>query len=131
MKRSISLVAVIALLFSGLCFAEYVPCKVSLNLFERMVVLALLPAEGNFATLKIVNELKMELAPTEEEFKKAGLSALESGGIQAKDWLAVPEKEITLGETAEGIIVKALKKLDKESKLRAEHMTVYAKFIKE
>jgi len=43
----------------------------------------------------------------------------------------VPEKEITLGETAEGIIVKALKKLDKEMKLRAEHMTVYAKFIKE
>ena len=131
MKRSISLVAIIALLFSGLCFAEYVPCKVSLNLFERMVVLALLPVEGNFATLKIVNELKMELAPTEEEFKKAELSVLESGGIQAKDWLAVPEKELTLGEIAEGIIVKALKKLDKEMKLRAEHMTVYAKFIKE
>ena len=129
--KKISLVLIIALLFGGQCFAEYVPCKVSLNLFERIVVMGLLPAEGNFATLKIVNELKMELAPTEEEFKKAGLSALESGGIQAKDWLAVPEKEITLGETAEGIIVKALKKLDKESKLRAEHMTVYAKFIKE
>ena len=96
-----------------------------------MVVLALLPAEGNFATLKIVNELKMELAPTEEEFKKAGLSALESGGIQAKDWLAVPEKKLTLGIVAESIIVNALKKLDKEMKLRAEHMTVYAKFIKE
>ena len=129
--KKISLVAIIALLFSGLCFAEYVPCKVSLNLFERMVVLALLPAEGNFATLKIVNELKMELAPTEKEYQKAGLSAMETGGIQAKDWLAVPDKKFTLGEIAEGIIVKALKKMDKEMKLRAEHMTVYAKFIKE
>ena len=129
--KKLSLALIIALLFGGLCFAEYVPCKVSLNLFERMVVLALLPAEGNFATLKIVNELKMELAPTEEEFKKAGLSAMETGGIQAKDWSAVPEREFTLGEIAEGIIVNALKKLDKEMKLRAEHMTVYAKFIKE
>jgi len=131
MKRSISLVAVIALLFGGLCFAEYVPCKVSLNLFERLVVLALLPAEGNFVTLKIVNELKMELAPTEEEYQEAGLFAMESGGIQAKDWLAIPEKEIVFGEVSEGIVVKALKKLDKDMKLRAEHMTVYAKFIKE
>jgi len=128
--KKINLVVIIALLFGGLCFAEYVPCKVSLNLFERLVVLALLPAEGNFATLKIVNELKMELAPTEEEFKKAGLEAMENGGIQAKDWLAVPEKEITLGETAEKIIVDALKKLDKEMKLKNEHMTVYMKFIK-
>ena len=129
--KKISLVLIIALLFGGLCFAEYVPCKVSLNLFERIVVMGLLPAEGNFATLKIVNELKMELAPTGDEYKKAGLSDMGKGGIQAKDWLAVPDKKFTLGETAEGIIVKALKKLDKEMKLRNEHMTVYAKFIKE
>ena len=129
--KKINLVVIIALLFGGLCFAEYVPCKVSLNLFERIIVLSLLPEEGNFATLKIVNELKMELAPTGDEYAKAGLFTLENGGIQAKDWLAVPEKELTLGETAEGIIVNALKKLDKEMKLRSEHMTVYAKFIKE
>ena len=129
--KKISLAVIIALLFGGLCFAEYVPCKVSLNLFERVIVLSLLPAEGNFATLKIVNELKMELAPTSEEYSKAGLSDMENGGIQAKDWLAVPEKEITFGEVSEGIVVNALKKLDKEMKLRNEHMTVYAKFIKE
>ena len=134
--KKINLVAIIAslmfaLLFGGFCFAEYVPCKVSLNLFERIIVLGLLPEEGNFITLKIVNELKMELSVTEEEYKKAGLYAMESGGIQAKDWFAVPEKEITFGEVSEGIIVNALKKLDKEMKLRNEHMTVYAKFIKE
>jgi len=129
--RKLSLAVIIVLLLGGLCFAEYVPCKVSLNLFERLVVMGLLPAEGNFATLKIVNELKMELAPTEEEYKLAGLTSMKNGGIQAKDWTIVKEKEITLGETAEGIIVNALKKMDKEMKLKNEHMTVYTKFIKD
>lgn len=131
MKKKLSLAVIIALLMGGLCFAEYVPCKVSLNLFERIVVMSMLPAEGNFATLKIVNELKMELAPTEEEYKLAGLTSMKNGGIQAKDWTIVKEKEITLGETAEGIIVNALKKMDKEMKLKNEHMTVYTKFIKD
>jgi len=130
MKKSISLVAIIALLFGGLCFAEYVPCKVSLNLFERLVVLGLLPKESNFATLKIVGDLQKELAPTEEEFKQAGLTTMEDGsGIQAKDWFAVPEKEFTLGEIAEGIIVDALKKLDNSKKLKPEHISIFKKFI--
>lgn len=130
--KKINLVSVVLSLFliGGLCFAE--SFKVKLNLFERLVVMGMLPAEGNFATLKIVNELRMELAPSEEEYQKAGLSIMENGqGVQAKDWNAVKEKELKLGETAKGIIVKALKKLDKEMKLKNEHMTIYMKFIKE
>ena len=131
MKKVKWLAGVLILLMVGMCFAEYVPCKVNLNLFERLVLIGLLPAQGNFATLKIVGELRMELAPTEEEYKAAGLTTLENGGIQAKDWNAVAEKELVLGETAEGIIVDALKKMDKEKQLKPEHLSVYEKFISE
>ena len=129
--RKLGLAVAVLLLLGSLCFAEYVPCKVKLGLLDRLVVMGLLPQESNFATLKIVTDLQLQLGPTEEEFKKAGLSAAPNGGVIAKDWNAVEEKEFTFGEIAEGIIVDALKKMDKEKKLKREFMSVYEKFIKE
>jgi len=127
----IALVLCIILIVGMVAYAEYEPFKVKLNLFERLIVLALLPQEGSFATLKIVRDLQMELAPTEEEYKLAGLQDLEGGGINAKDWGAVPEKEIIFGDKAKEIIVNALIKLDEDEKLRQEHFSVYEKFVLE
>jgi len=44
---------------------------------------------------------------------------------------AVGEKEIKIGEVAKGLIVKELKKLDKEEKLQENHMPLYGKFIED
>ena len=129
--RKLGLAVAVLLLLGSLCFAEYVPCKVKLGLLDRLVVMGLLPQESNFATLKIVTDLQLQLGPTDEEFKKAGLAPAPNGGIIAKDWDAVEEKEFTFGEIAEGIIVDALKKMDKEKKLKREFMSVYEKFVKE
>ena len=129
--KKINLIAVglSLLLIGGVCSAD--TFKVKLNLFERIGIMGMLPAEGNFATLKIVNDLRMELAPSEEEYQKAGLSIMEGGkGIEAKNWLAVKEKELKLGEIAKAIIKDALKKMDEDMKLRNEHMSIYEKFMK-
>lgn len=126
-----ALILCIVLIVGMIAYAEYEPFKVKLNLFERIVIMALLPVEGSFTTLKIVRDLQMELAPNEEEYKLAGLQDLEGGGINAKDWGAVEEKEIVFGDKAKEIIVNALKKLDDSEKLRQEHFSVYEKFVLE
>ena len=109
--------------------AQYVPFKVKLNIMERFVVQSLLPKETNYATHKIINDLRTQLAPTEEELAKINLRATPDGGSTA-DWDAVPEKEFVFGEISEGMIKGALEDLDKKGKLLQEHLSVYEKFIK-
>jgi len=131
-KQSLlALVLVMMMAFSILSLAAYEPFKAKLGLFDRLVCLSLLPPEGSFATLKIVRELQMELAPSEEESKKAGLVPnLATGGIEAKEgWDKVEPKEIIFGDIAKGIIVAALEKLDKEEKLQQQHVLLYELFI--
>jgi hypothetical protein len=116
------------MILTALAYA--VDFKVKLNLYERLITMGLLPQTGSFATLKIITELNLMLAPTDEENKTAGLETQTNGSIIAKNgWLAVPEKEIILGEIAYGIITDALKKLDEEKKLSMEHIKVYEKFM--
>ena len=133
MKLTAVLVLVFVLLIGMMALAEYEPFKVKLLLFDRMVCLALLPAEGSFATLKIVRELQMELAPSEEEYKAAGLKPdLLTGGITVdpeKGWDKVEEKEIVFGDIAKAIIVAALEKLDAEEKLTQQHFILYELFV--
>jgi len=109
--------------------AEYIPFKVKLNMYDRMVVETLLPKEANFVTLKILNDLRMELSPTAEELKAINIRQNPEGTGIIGDWDKVPEKEIVFYELTEKAVVDALKKLDSESKLLAEHLSIYQKFV--
>ena len=110
----VSIVLCIVILLSALAIAAE-PFKAKLNLFERLVVMGLLPQTGNFATLKIVTEANMMLGATDEESVLAGLEPTSEGGVTAKlGWTAVPEKEFIFKETLLGIIKDALAKLDLE-----------------
>ena len=137
MNLIVVLVLVFVLLMAMVVLGAYEPFKVKLGLFDRLVCLALLPPEGSYATLKIVRELQMELAPTEEESKKAGLvDNLLTGGVTIDDpddpekgWDAVEPKEIIFGDIAKGIIVAALEKLDAEEKLTQQHFNLYELFV--
>ena len=128
----IALILVFVMLMSVVAFAAaYEPFKVKLGLFDRLVCLALLPAEGSYATLKIVRDMQMELAPSEEESKLAGVKDdLFTGGVTAElGWDKVENKEIIFGDIAKGIIVAALKKLDESEKLTQQHFNLYSWFV--
>jgi len=107
------------------------PLTLKLNMYERFVASSLLPEKASFSEWKIINDLKNELAPTEAELKAIDLKPLPDAGGVTANWGAVKEKEIVFGETTERIIVNALKKLDKESGLLVEHLSLYEKFVKE
>ena len=127
----IALILVFVMLMSMVAFTANEPFKVRLGLFDRLVCLALLPAEGSYTTLKIVRELQMELAPSEEESKLAGVvDDLLTGGVQATlGWDKVGDKDIVFGDIAKGIIVAALEKLDEQEKLTQQHFNLYRWFI--
>ena len=98
-----------------------------LNVSERLTVLNFLPTEGNLATIKILGELRMNLSYTEEENKEWGIVTDEVNKMIR--WEENGEADIPIGETATGIIVDELRKLDKENKLTELILPVYEKFI--
>ena len=98
-----------------------------LSVHERVVILSLLPKEGSFATLKILEQLRMSLSFTEEELKKWKI--VENTKEGRINWEKDGEAEIPVGEKATDIVVDALKKRDKENSLPMRAMGVYEKFI--
>ena len=128
MFKKIAIVLCILILLSVSVFAE--DFKTKLNLFERLVIMGLLPQTGNFATLKIVIEANLMLGATDEESVIAGLKPDGQGGVVAQfGWTTVPEKEFIFKETLLGIIRDALQKLEDGEKLTMEHFRVYEKFM--
>lgn len=98
-----------------------------LSVAERFVLLGVLPAEGNFVTLKIVRQLREALSFDEDEAKVLGLK--QDGERVTWNPDVEQEKEIPIGEKATDIVVAAIKKLDDEKKLTDQHYTLYEKFM--
>ena len=105
--------------------------KMNLAVFERLVLLSILPKEGNFITLKIVRQLREGLSFNEKEIKEVKLSIDPEKGNATWDASKDPNKEVEIGREAKKIIVDALEKLDKDSKLTQEHFSLYEKFVEE
>jgi len=76
-----------------------------------------------------MRQLREDLSFTEEEHKK--LKFRQEGGHVFWKTEAAKDKDITIGEKANDIIVNALKKLNDQKRLKDEHFTLYEKFIGE
>jgi hypothetical protein len=99
----------------------------NLSVLERLVVLKVLPKEGDYATLKILTNLRMSLSFTEEEIKTWEIASDLLTGRTT--WKVEGVAEIPIGEKATDIVVASFKRLDKEKKLSVEDMSTYEKFI--
>ena len=98
-----------------------------LTLSERLSILSILPTKGDFVTLKVLNKLKMGLAPSEKEIKEWGINQdIENKMIH---WEENGEAEIPIGEAATGIIVDSLRDLEKSKNLPIELFEIYERFI--
>jgi len=105
--------------------------KIKLAVFERLVLLNILPKEGNFLTLKIVRKLRENLSFNEEEIKALNIKVDPEKGNATWDASKDPNKEVEIGREANKVIVEALEKLDKDEKLTQEHFTLFEKFVEE
>ena len=98
-----------------------------LGVFDRLILLNILPKEGDFTTLKIMRTMKEDLSFTEEEHKALEFKQ-EEAQVQWKREADV-ERDINFGEKATDIIVETLKKLNTDKKLTDQHYSLFEKFV--
>ena len=98
-----------------------------LSVQERLVALSILPKEGDYATLKLLTNLKLSLSFSEEEIKDWGVTS-DAERSQTR-WKINGESDIPMGEKQNDIVISALKKLNAEKKLPDIAMSLYEKFI--
>ena len=99
-----------------------------LGVFDRLILLNILPREGNFVALKIVRKMLEDLSFSEEEHKALEFKEGDNGQVLWKSEADKP-KNISIGEKATDIIVEVLKKLNGDKKLQDQHYSLYEKFI--
>lgn len=100
-----------------------------LSSIERMTILGILPANGDFTTLKIITDLQAEVGFSEADHKILKIRPREDGQEGVMWNLGLPDKECDVGPKAEGILVDALKKLDTEKKLDVQTFPLYKRFV--
>ena len=98
-----------------------------LTVKERLVLLNLLPNEGNFLTLRLMRKLREALSFDEEELKR--LNVVQNGDRVSWDITVDIRKDIAVGDVMTDVIVKDLKGKDKDGKLTEDHITLYEKFV--
>jgi hypothetical protein len=108
---------------------ELVKNEIGLSVSERAILLNILPKEGDYLTFKILKELKLQVAFSEEDLVNYEIK-------QENDMLMwnrqkETEKIINIGDKGKEIIVNVLKKLNEEKKINDMNVTLYEKFIKE
>ena len=108
---------------------------------ERLLLLGLLPQEGNYLTLKVIRLLREELSfdaqeLLELEFKEPGQEYEDNGEMKIVPpgqlrWQADAdvEKEIEIEPARHDIIFSKLKELDEQDKLTNALFPLYEKFL--
>jgi len=99
---------------------------------ERVVLLGLLPKEGNFLTLRLVRELREGCSFKEKELKVLEVKTTEDGNTTWKTEGSdkIGSVDIKIGDTMRKIIIDILVKLNEDEKLREDLFTLYEKFVK-
>ena len=103
-----------------------------LSVAERGLLTGLLPKEGNFDTLKVLHELKMNLGFSDEERQEIIFENYEipTGGMGTR-WQNNIVADIPITKSGMRIIEDTLIDLDKKKKLPDEAFTLYEKFIED
>lgn len=100
-----------------------------LTILERLVLLNILPKEGDFTTIKLLRKLRENLSFDEEEHK--ALNFVQDGDQVTWDVEAAAGlvRRVQIGEKQSDIVHDALKKLNDEKKLSEQHLSLYEKFV--
>ena len=92
---------------------------------ERLMLLNLLPPEGDLTSIKIVRKLRESLSFNEDELEEYNIKVLDGGRIS---WDSQEEKDIEVRAKARSLILKALHDLDEKGKVTEQHLSLFEKF---
>ncbi len=97
-----------------------------LGVFERLILLNIMPHEGDITTLRIVRDLQGALSFSEAEH--SALQFDQDGGRMQWKAEADNPKEVPVGAKAQALIAETLEKLSADGKLTMEHLPLYERF---
>ena len=97
--------------------------KKKLKLLDRILLLNLLPEEGNLKTLIIVKDIRTKIVITQEEINKYKLE-VNGGQITWDNKAGMETFEYKFTELERNEIKLALEQADKNKKLREDHIEV-------
>ncbi len=95
-----------------------------LSVLERLKLLAILPQQGDFTTLRLVRRLREALSFSEREHERFGIVTV---GDTCR-WRESEDCAIEFGAKARSMVQVALGKLNDEKKLDADVLTLVEKF---
>lgn len=100
----------------------------NLSVLERLTILKALPQNEDYASLKILQTLRMSLSFTEKEIKEWNIKSDMETGVTS--WEKGAGKiDIPIGEKATDLVKAAFKKLNAEKKLDESMLGTYERFI--
>lgn len=103
--------------------------QVALKIAERVNLLGILPQQGNFVTMKHVEDFRNELIFTAEEVKEYEIRFSEDGKqVLWKMTAETYEKSFEVNDIVVEALKKALAVLDKDEKITSVLMPLYDKF---
>jgi hypothetical protein len=99
---------------------------VEMGIMDRIVLMQVLPPEGNLITMRVLREFKAQLDFTADEIKAREIRT-EGGMMQ---WNGEGDKKIVeVSAAVRDIIKAAFKKLDDEKKITVQMLPVYDLFL--
>lgn len=98
-----------------------------LTLKERLLILSVLPKEGNVVNLRIKQNLIGKVGVSDEEHKEFEIRE-EGPSLRWGPQGNIPKK-FELKEKEVDLIVNGLKGLDTQGRLTSDHLEIYEKFV--
>lgn len=99
-----------------------------LSVFERLMLLNVLPAKGDITTIRIRRELRENLSFSEEEHERLKFTN-DDEGIHWEAGVDIV-KEVDIGEKAKEVIVKEMDALAEAGQFTEDHLDIYDRFTK-
>jgi hypothetical protein len=99
-----------------------------LNIPDRLLLLGVIPKQGNFLTLKIVKDLIDKISFSSKELEEYQLTE-KNGQVNWKADNTEHEKDIEISDPEKVVIIDSLKTLDGKKELTLDMLRIYDKFI--
>lgn len=100
-----------------------------LTFAQRILLLQILPDQGNIVTLRVVQDLRKSLAATEEEIKEHNIIVENVDGKSNIKWDPEFSTDIEMGDIAKQIIAEQLKDLNEKKELTENMVSLYDLFV--
>jgi len=101
---------------------------VELSVLDRIAIINSLPAQGNFITLSLANDLRLLVSIGTAEIEDINLRF---GDGERMEWDAsrdVP-RDYVISDSMRDLVSSRLRELDRKGELTVDHIGIYRKFV--